>query len=146
MTDEHLYQATSVSVAGRAILIEGASGTGKSSLALALIDRGATLVGDDGTALSVRDGQLWAAPPRHTAGLMEVRNLGIVPMPCTEAPAALILRLDPTAPRFIEQAETIEFLGVRLPLIVLWPDSPVLTLRAEMALRQYGLPGSGTGT
>jgi hypothetical protein len=77
---------------------------------------------------------------------MEVRNLGIVPMPCTEAPAALILRLDPTAPRFIEQAETIEFLGVRLPLIVLWPDSPVLTLRAEMALRQYGLPGSGTGT
>ena len=146
MTDEHLYQATSVSVAGRAILIEGASGTGKSSLALALIDRGATLVGDDGTALSVRDGQLWAAPPRHTAGLMEVRNLGIVPMPCTEAPAVLILRLDPTAPRFIEQAETIEFLGVRLPLIVLWPDSPVLTLRAEMALRQYGLPGSGTGT
>lgn len=146
MTDEHLYQATSVSVAGRAILIEGASGTGKSSLALALIDRGATLVGDDGTALSVRDGQLWAAPPRRTAGLMEVRNLGIVPMPCTEAPAALILRLDPTAPRFIEQAETIEFLGVRLPLIVLWPDSPVLTLRAEMALRQYGLPGSGTGT
>jgi serine kinase of HPr protein (carbohydrate metabolism regulator) len=146
VTDEHLYQATSVSVAGRAILIEGASGTGKSSLALALIDRGATLVGDDGTALSVRDGQLWAAPPRHTAGLMEVRNLGIVPMPCTEAPAALILRLDPTAPRFIEQAETIEFLGVRLPLIVLWPDSPVLTLRAEMALRQYGLPGSGTGT
>lgn len=146
MTDEHLYQATSVALAGRAILIEGASGTGKSSLALALIDRGATLVGDDGTALSVRDGQLWAAPPRHTSGLMEVRNLGIVPMPCTEACASLVLRLDPTAPRFIEQAETIEFLGVRLPLIALWPDSPVLALRAEMALRHYGLPGSGTGT
>lgn len=144
MTDEYLHQATSVALGGRAILIEGASGTGKSSLALALIDRGATLVGDDGTALSLRAGQLWAAPPRHTAGLMEVRNLGIVPMPCTEAAVALTLRLDPDAPRFIERAETVEFLGIRIPLITLWPDSPVLALRAEMALHHYGVPGSGT--
>jgi len=102
-------------------------------------------VGDDGVALTMHGGQLWAAPPRTTAGLMEIRNLGLVTLPCTQAPVALILRLDPTAPRFIEEAEQAKRLGLALPLIALWPDSPVLALRAEMALRQYGLPVSGTG-
>ena len=41
------WQATCVAIAGRALLIEGAPGTGKSSLGLALIDRGAQLIGDD---------------------------------------------------------------------------------------------------
>ncbi len=144
MTD-HLHQATGIAIGGRAVLIEGPSGSGKSSLALALIDRGAVLVGDDGVALTMHGGQLWAAPPRTTAGLMEIRNLGLVTLPCTQAPVALILRLDPTAPRFIEEAEQAKRLGLALPLIALWPDSPVLALRAEMALRQYGLPVSGTG-
>lgn len=141
---EHLHQATTVALGGRAILIEGAPGCGKSSLALALIDRGAALVGDDGVALSVRAGHLWAAPAPHTRGLLEIRNLGLVPMSCTEAPVALILQLTPTAPRYIERPEHTERLGIALPLIALWPDSPVLALRAEMALRQYGLPVSGT--
>jgi hypothetical protein len=43
--------ATSVSVAGFAILIEGAPKTGKSSLALSLIDLGAKLISDDLTFL-----------------------------------------------------------------------------------------------
>ncbi|MDD3799915.1 MAG: HPr kinase/phosphatase C-terminal domain-containing protein [Novosphingobium sp.] len=137
-----LYQATCVALgepeARKAILIEGEPGSGKSSLALALIDRGATLVGDDGVALSVRGGRLWAAPPPNTAGLLEIRNLGLVTMPCTEAPVALVLRLIPDAPRFVDAPESTELLGLRLPLLRLWPDSPVLALRAEAALRLYG--------
>ena len=141
----HPYQATCVAIGGRGVLIEGPPGSGKSSLALALIDRGAQLVGDDGVRLSTRDGRLWAAPPPRIAGLLEVRNLGLVNLPCTEAPVALILHLTPAAPRYIERPERTERLGITLPLIALWPDSPVLALRAEMALRQYGLPVSGTG-
>ena len=105
---------------------------------------GAQLVGDDGVRLSTRDGRLWAAPPPRIAGLLEVRNLGLVNLPCTEAPVALVLRLEREAPRFIEQAESVDLLGLALPLIALWPDSPVLALRAEMALRIYGLPLSET--
>lgn len=138
MTRATPHQATGVAIDGRGVLIEGQPGSGKSSLALALIDRGATLVGDDGVALEVRKGSLWAAPPPHTAGLIEVRNLGIVPMPSTEAPVALVLRLDPDAPRFIEQAASVEMLGCAVPMLRLWPDSPVLALRAELALRLYG--------
>lgn len=135
---EILHQATAVAIGERAVLIEGEPGSGKSSLALALIDRGAKLVGDDGVTLSVRDHALWAAPPPNTSGLLEIRNLGIVPMPCTEARVALVLRLDPDAPRHIDKAGIAEFLGVAVPLLLLWPDSPVLHLRAELALERYG--------
>ena len=133
-------QATCVDVAGRAILIEGEPGTGKSSLALALIDRGAQLVGDDGVMLEARAGRLYASPHPNTRSLIEVRNLGIVTMPVREeAWVALVIRLDKQAPRFIEAGEQTERLGLVLPLVALWPDSPVLAIRAELALASYGL-------
>lgn len=134
-----LHQFTAVSVKGRGLLIEGAPGSGKSSLALALIDRGATLIGDDGVALAMLNGQLLASPAPATAGLLEVRNVGLVPMPFVDRAAiALVIALDPDAPRFIEAAEERELLGLHLPLVRLWPGSPVLALRAEMALERYG--------
>ncbi len=134
------YQATVIAISGRAVLIEGDPGSGKSSLALALIDRGAQLIGDDGVMLAVRQGQLYASPHPNTRGLIEVRNLGIVTMPiCEEARAALVLKLDKQAPPFIESAEQTERLGIPLPLVALWPDSPVLAIRAELALTTYGL-------
>lgn len=135
-----LHQATCVAINGRGVLIEGPPGTGKSSLALALIDRGAVLVGDDGVSLDVQSGQLLASPAPHIAGLLEVRNVGLLPVPAaSDIPVALVLILDPAAPRFIEQAEAGERAGLTLPLVRLWPDSPVLHLRAEAALERYGL-------
>ena len=133
------HQATCVAIAGRGVLIEGPPGSGKSSLALALIDRGAALVGDDGILLKLRDGQLWALPPPAIDGLLEIRNVGLAKLPAEAAPVALALRLDPAAPRFVETAERIELAGAEIPLIRLWPDTPALPLRAEWALRLHGL-------
>ena len=114
-----LRVATCVAIGGHGLLIEGPPGSGKSSLALALIDRGALLVGDDGVALSLR---------------------GLLPFPhAVEVPVCLLLRLDPTAPRYIEEAARELVLGVSLPMVSLWPDSPVLALRAELALAHHGL-------
>lgn len=135
-----LFQATSVAIGNRAVLITGSAGTGKSSLALALIDRGAVLVGDDGVSLTVCGNWLRASPAPLTAGLLEIRNLGIVPFPHTaDVPVAVVLHLDPAAPRYIEAASQFEVLGLSLPLVALWPDSPALHLRAEQALLRYGL-------
>ncbi|MEI6642956.1 MAG: HPr kinase/phosphatase C-terminal domain-containing protein [Novosphingobium sp.] len=136
------HQATAVWIDGQCLLIEGAPGSGKSSLALALIDRGAALIGDDGVSLE-RDGtRLVASPVPATCGLLEVRNLGIIEIApvMLGVPVALVVLLDREAPRFITEPEIITLHGVELPRIRLWPDTPVLPLRAERALQHYGLP------
>ena len=139
-----LHQATGVAVDGRGVLIEGAPGIGKTSLALALIDRGAVLIGDDGVAIAVAAEQaevrLLASPPPATHGLIEVRNVGILRQATVASvPIALVIRLDRAAPRHVEQAEACVIAGVSLPLIRLYPESPVLALRAELALVRHGL-------
>lgn len=134
------YQASCVAIGERALLIEGPPGSGKSSLALALIDRGARLIGDDGVFLEVRDGRLFAAPHPNTRGLIEVRNLGLIELPvCEQAAVALVLRLDENAPRFIESATSAAIAGVVLPMLQLSPAGAVLALKAELALDRFGL-------
>ena len=132
-------QASCVSVSGRAVLIEGPPGSGKSSLALALVDRGAELVGDDAVSLEARAGRLWANPPPNIVGKLEIRNVGIVDLPAVNAPVAMALRLDPDAERYVETAETALIEGLAIPMVRLWPGSPVLAIRAEWALRLHGL-------
>ena len=135
------YQATAVAIAGRALLIEGPPGSGKSSLALALIDRGATLIGDDSLMLTSEAGRVVARPHPNTRGLLEVRGLGLLPFDIFEsAPVALVLRLEEDAPRYVDGAETVQLAGCVLPLIRLPRASSVLHLAAELALEHYGLP------
>lgn len=132
------HQASCVAIGGRGALIEGPPGSGKSSLALMLIDRGASLVGDDGVLLEARGGRLWALPPPNIAGLLEIRNVGLATLPAEAAPVALVLRLDPEAPRLPESIDRMTLAGVSVPFVRLWPDTPALPLRAEWALALHG--------
>lgn len=78
------------------VLLLGPSGAGKSDLALRLIAAGAMLVADDRTALAVESGRLVASAPANLVGLIEVRNLGIIALPCRKkAPIALAVELAP---------------------------------------------------
>jgi serine kinase of HPr protein (carbohydrate metabolism regulator) len=133
-------QATCVAIGERAILIEGSPGSGKSSLALALIDRGAVLVGDDSVLIEGRGGILVAKPHPKTRGLLEVRNLGLLPFPVRdEATVALVIELDEQAPRFIEQAEITIRSRIAIPMLRISPAGSVLHVKAEMALERFGL-------
>ena len=136
---ELLANVSCVAIGGRGLLIMGEPGCGKSSLALALIDRGAALVGDDGVALSLEGGRVIASPPPNITGLIEVRNVGLITLPTISAPLALAVRLTRNTQRHPEKPETFTVLGTQLPLIALWPESHVLHLRAEHALALYGL-------
>ena len=134
-----VYQATAVAMDGRAVLIEGPPGSGKSSLALALIDRGATLIGDDGVTLVPSEDGLLASPPPNIAGLLEVRNLGLLPFPtCRDQPVALVLQLTPAAPRFIDRAAQTKIADTMLPLVQIWPGDPSSARKAELAVMHYG--------
>jgi hypothetical protein len=77
------------------VLLLGPSGAGKSDLALRLIGAGAVLVSDDRTDLSIHDGRLVARAPSRLAGLIEVRNLGILALPHRSA-ARVTLAVDLT--------------------------------------------------
>lgn len=73
-----------------AILLRGASGSGKSDLALRLLSRGFELIADD--QVDVTEGI--ASCPETLAGLLEVRGLGIVRVPHRpQARLALVVEL-----------------------------------------------------
>ncbi len=76
--------ASAVLIGSRAALIRGPAGSGKSRLALALIEAAATgrirfarLVADDRVELTASHGRLLVSPPAALAGLIEVRGLGV---------------------------------------------------------------------
>jgi len=134
------FAATAVAIGGRGVLIQGPSGVGKSETALLLIDRGARLISDDRVALRRQGARLLAAPAPNIAGQIEVRNLGILGIdPLAECPVALLVMLTPDAPRWIEQPGSSMIGGVAIPHVALWPGTPALAIKIELALQRYGL-------
>lgn len=140
MSDAILANVTGVTIEGRVLLIDGPPGSGKSSLGLSLIDRGATLVGDDAVRIAREGDTLLASPPPNTGGLLEVRNVGLVELPTAGGPVALILALDPTAPRFPMDIASREIGGLTIPCLPFAAGDAIQALRAEHALREHGLP------
>ena len=136
MSARVLANVTCVAVGGRGLLLEGSPGCGKSSLALALIDRGAALVGDDGVCLERRGARLWAHPPPHIAGKIEIRSVGLAELHAVSAPLCLVLTVGDAAAR-LPEPETVSIAGAALPRLDF--ASGDSALRAEWALRLLGL-------
>lgn len=129
-----------VAIGGRGVLIAGRSGSGKSDLALRLIDRGAELVCDDYVRLSAKAGLLIAAPPPPIAGRIEVRGVGIVERSFRpEVAVALLIDLD-REPIRLPEPERRELLGLAIPVIGLNGLEPSAPLKVEAALSRHGLP------
>ncbi|WP_294389898.1 HPr kinase/phosphatase C-terminal domain-containing protein [uncultured Sphingomonas sp.] len=133
--------ATCVAIRGRGLLLTGASGSGKSDLALRLIDRGAMLVGDDGVIVEARGGQLFARSGPHIEGRIEVRGLGIVALPYVEeAPLGLCIALDQPVPRMPDEPLPVRIIaGLPLPVLALDPFESSAPVKVEKALLLYGL-------
>ena len=126
--------ATAVAHDGHAVLLLGASGAGKSDLALRLLDRGWQLVADDRVVVTARAGVVWASAPPPLAGLLEVRGIGIVAEPTQPAPVALAIDLAGHPERLPERALR-DFAGIAVPVIALDGFEPTAALKVERALR-----------
>ena len=115
-----LYAAC-VAIGGKGVLLLGKFGSGKSDLALRLIDTGASLVADDQVEITLKKNALFASPPHTLRGLIEARGVGILPMPYQrEAKLALAVRLVPR-PKVerLPEPEFFDCLGGALPLLSL---------------------------
>lgn len=90
-----VVHASCVALAGRAVLLLGESGAGKSDVALRLIELGGLLVSDDQTVLELsEDGELVASSPPAIAGLIEVRHVGLYRVPFVQkVPVVLAVEL-----------------------------------------------------
>lgn len=110
------------------ILITGASGTGKSTLALALIEQGAQLVADDQTLVTRCGPALFAQAPRAIAGLIELRGFGLLRLhPRRLARLRLVIDLSMPESRRLPPPETRDIAGVTLPLRYATAGPPFLT-------------------
>jgi len=127
---------SSVAIDGRAVLIEGESGAGKSDLALRLIDRGAMLISDDYTLLQRAGGELIASPPDTIAGKIEVRGLGLLPMPHVDkVPVALLVHLTDSPQRMPLADEVRRIAGIDIREVAIDPQSASAAIKVELALR-----------
>lgn len=150
-----LLHATAISSGGRAALIRGPSGSGKSDLALRclalapnpFVCEPARLLCDD-QVLIERNGQhLMAVCPPSISGKLEIRGLGILEsVPAEPQPVRVALIVDlssSTIDRFPDPWPHAAILGVAVPLLILNPFEPSSALKLMIALTSPKLPLGG---
>ncbi|MDF0600809.1 HPr kinase/phosphatase C-terminal domain-containing protein [Psychromarinibacter sp. C21-152] len=128
-----LIHASCVALDGRAVLIRGAAGSGKSGLALQLMALGAALVADDRTEITLHDGWPVAACPAAIRGRIEARGLGLLAAdPAPPAVVRLVVDLDRVETDRLPPERHTDLLGVPLPLF-----HKVESLHFAPAILQY---------
>ena len=122
------------------MLITGPSGSGKSDLALRLIDRGFTLVSDDQTIVRKDVDRLLAFAPPNIAGKLEIRGIGIVDMESmSDIPVALLIELTSDIQRLPDDARERPILGIQLPIITIDAMTASAPAKVALALDRQGL-------
>ena len=136
LSSETIHGST-VAIDGRAVLISGFSGRGKSDLALRLIDRGAVLVSDDYTIVRRAGDGLVASAPPNIAGKIEVRGLGILEMSsAVDVPVALLVDLNDAPERFPEAGEKRTLAGVPIAVVAVDARDASAPIKVELALKR----------
>lgn len=134
-----LIHATTIQLGAHGVMLLGASGSGKSDLALRLIADGALLVSDDQTRITLLNGKLIASAPATIAGRIESRGIGILPAPQIEsATVRLAVELTGEAIERMPEQANWSLPGVasapHIPLIALSPFEPSALVKLKMAL------------
>jgi HPr kinase/phosphorylase len=128
--------ATCVQIGATGVLLLGPSGSGKSDMALRLIDGGALLVADDQVHIERRGERLLGRAADTLAGLIEVRGVGILKMAHrAQSPIGLAVELAPDErPARLPDTLGWSLLGIDLPRLRLDPRAPSACAKVRLAL------------
>ena len=131
------FHSTSVVIEDLGILIRGQSGSGKSDLALRLIDSGATLISDDLTICKKIGDYLYLYPHSKTKGLLEVREIGIMTVPYVEnIKLNLVVELVEKKFERIPRVMNCSILGLKFPKIKIFGKSSSAVAKIKIKLNQ----------
>jgi len=131
-----MVHGSAIAIHGSGVLLLGPSGSGKSDLALRLVDRGAKLICDDVVHIENNNSlpQLACAP--NIAGKIEVRGIGICPIDFVDsAPLRLVVQLAQHVDRMPPEHQRITIAGYSTPIFKLSPFQPSSAIKVEWALR-----------
>jgi HPr kinase/phosphorylase len=147
MSDSQRVHATTISLNGTAVMLRGGSGSGKSDLALQILETSGTgltgqiittaLVADDQTVLLRQDQVILASAPDSIKDLLEVRGQGVLDVKAVQnVPLVLVVDLKPFARiERLPQPEDLQthILGLSVPLISIDPTTPSAAARLRTA-------------
>ncbi|MEK6541911.1 MAG: aldolase [Pseudomonadota bacterium] len=142
-----IVQGTAVALNGRAILLIGSPGVGKSELAMALIEQGAQFVADDLVHLCALGDKIMANMVQGRQHQMSLREIGLVDMEqaVSPVPLALVIELAPVTsleqwthfgPRLLDTYGPID--GLYCPQLTLDPRSQIILSKVRLALERWG--------
>ena len=135
---ELYYNATSIVLDGIGILIEGAEKSGKSSLALSLIDEGAKLISDDLTFLSLKDKALYALPAQKMQGCLFIRELGILKIDQVQkepVEVKALIRLNEKEAVFFDEGKKKNLFGVEVQFFNFLSSDYALTKKIKAVIK-----------
>ena len=131
------FHSTSVVIEDLGLLIIGQSGSGKSDLALRLIDSGATLISDDLTICKKIGDYLYLYPHSKTKGLLEVREIGIMTVPYVEnIKLTLVVELVEQEFERIPRTMSCNILGIKFPNIKIFGKNSSAVAKIKIKLNQ----------
>ena len=115
---EKEIQATAVSYKKKAILIMGKAGVGKTTLALNLIEKGATLIGDDFVKIFIKNNKLYCKHNEKLKGIIEIRELGLVSgfKVAKASPVLCVIQLHKKTTERLPEQKSISLLDKKVPL------------------------------